>query len=153
MQGYWGDRQRTAEALLPNPIEGQVRDPVYRSGDLVVQGEDGNFKLLGRRDHQIKSRGYRIELGDIEAALFAHPAVLDCAVIAIPDELVTNRIRAFVVAREGVSESEFVTFCAQRIPHYMIPERFELLDTLPKTSTGKVDRQALSTDGSLLRRM
>jgi amino acid adenylation domain-containing protein len=145
MQGYWGDRERTARVLFPNsPYGGEVHDPAYRTGDLVRQAEDGNFRLLGRRDHQIKSRGYRIELGEIETVLYAHPAVVECAVIAVADELITNRIKAYVSIRDGVDTGELVRFCAERIPRYMIPESFEILERLPKTSTGKIDRQALS---------
>jgi amino acid adenylation domain-containing protein len=145
MQGYWGDRQRSQGVLFPNPYGGEVRDPVYRTGDLVRRAEDGNFHLLGRRDHQIKSRGYRIELGEVETALYAHPAVVECAAVAIPDELITNRIVAHVVVRDSVGPRDLIRFCAKRIPRYMVPEAVEILETLPKTSTGKIDRQALST--------
>jgi acyl-coenzyme A synthetase/AMP-(fatty) acid ligase len=121
---------------------------VYRTGDLVQEDEDGSYRFLGRRDTQIKSRGYRIELGDVESTLVAHPAVVECAVIAVPDELITNRIRAFVAVREKVvEEADLVRFCAERIPHYMIPESFEFRDHLPRTSTGKIDRQALRSSG------
>jgi amino acid adenylation domain-containing protein len=145
MNGYWADPEKTGRVLFPNPYGGELRDPVYRTGDLVQQDHGGNFRLLGRRDHQIKSRGYRIELGEIETALYAHPDVLECAVIAIPDELITNRIRAFVVSRDAVDQGNLIRFCADRLPHYMIPEEFTFLADLPKTSTGKIDRQALSS--------
>jgi amino acid adenylation domain-containing protein len=143
MQGYWGDTERTGQALVPDPLAPHLRDLVYRTGDLVQQGDDGEYRLLGRRDHQIKSRGYRIELGEIEAALYAHPGVLECAAVAIPDPLVTNRIVAYMVGRDGLTADELTTFCADRIPRYMLPERFEFARALPRTSTGKVDRQAL----------
>jgi acyl-coenzyme A synthetase/AMP-(fatty) acid ligase len=106
--------------------------------------EDGNYRFLGRRDAQIKSRGYRIELGDIETALYSHPSVVECAVVPIPDDLVTNRIKAYVSTREPVSTADLVSFCGERLPKYMIPELMEFRDALPKTSTGKVDRQALT---------
>jgi acyl-coenzyme A synthetase/AMP-(fatty) acid ligase len=73
--------------------------PTYRTGDLVVQRSDGNFLYLGRRDSQIKRRGHRIKPREIEAVLQDHPSVVECAVAAIPDELVTNRIKAYVVAQ------------------------------------------------------
>jgi amino acid adenylation domain-containing protein len=144
MRGYWGDAERTSRALVRDPTR-RFRDPVYRTGDLVREMANGEHKLLGRRDHQIKRRGYRIELGDIETAILAHPDVLECAVIAVPDPLVTNRIRAHVVARNDLSQKDLQQFCADRIPQYMVPEHIELVPALPRTSTGKVDRQALQT--------
>lgn len=143
MRGYWSDEERTERSLVRDPLREGRTDPAYRTGDLVRQELDGDYRLLGRRDHQIKSRGYRIELGDIESALYAHPAVVECAVVAFPDPIVTNRITAFVVALGRVSQRDLIGFCGERIPHYMIPEQIELVPALPKTSTGKVDRQAL----------
>ena len=145
MQGYWGDEQRTQAALLRDWQGESGGLPVYRTGDLAYLDEHGDWIFLGRRDSQIKSRGYRIELGDIEAALSQHPFVLECAVVAVPDEVVTNRIKAFVVASDTVDEEELSRFCAERIPRYMTPELYEFLDELPRSSTGKIDRRALST--------
>jgi amino acid adenylation domain-containing protein len=144
MQGYWGDRERTSASLVDNPLGGIGRELVYRTGDLVEQLPSGDYRLLGRRDHQIKSRGYRIELGDIESALYAHPAVVECAVMAIPDPMITNTIVAFVVLRSNVERSDLIDFCASRLPHYMVPHNIDIRMELPKTSTGKIDRQALT---------
>ncbi len=143
MKGYWGDLDRTRERLVQSPLAQHHGDPVYRTGDLVIEEENGSYTFLGRRDNQIKSRGYRIELGDIESAIHAHPGVLECAVVAIPDEVVTNRIHAYVNIRQEMDESELSRFCAERIPRYMVPERFIMVRELPKTSTGKIDRQAI----------
>jgi amino acid adenylation domain-containing protein len=142
MRGYWGDPDRTALALAPSPLD-EVGDLVYRTGDLVEDMGGGSYRFLGRRDSQVKSRGYRIELGDIESALLAHPEVVEAAVVAIPDELVTNRIEAFVVTNGNLSRRDLVRFCSERVPRYMIPESIEFQEDLPKTSTGKVDRQML----------
>ena len=142
-QGYWGDPEKTDRVLLRDRFGASHADPVYRTGDLVHQDGDGILWLVGRRDAQIKSRGYRIELGDVENAIYQHDAVTECAVKAIPDELVTNRIEAYVVLRGGVSTDELAGFCRERLPAYMVPERFHARDSLPKTSTGKVDRKAL----------
>jgi acyl-coenzyme A synthetase/AMP-(fatty) acid ligase len=139
MQGYWGDPERTASALQGDASGA----PVYRTGDLVRLDDDGNWSYLGRRDEQIKSRGYRIELGEIEVVLNSHPDVVECAVVAVADEIVTNRIKAFVVTSVPVSEEELVNFCLDRLPRYMIPEFFEFRDELPKSSTGKIARKAL----------
>ncbi len=145
MHGYWGDPVRTERGLVADPTGRGLRDAAYRTGDLVRLDDGGNYVLHGRRDHQIKSRGYRIELGEIETAIYAHPDVLECAVIAIPDPLVTNRIHAFVAGRPGLTETAVVRICGERIPQYMVPERIELRDALPKTSTGKIDRQAIAS--------
>jgi acyl-coenzyme A synthetase/AMP-(fatty) acid ligase len=143
MQGYWGDAERTARTRLPNPWQPDIGDPVYRTGDLVCELPDGNLRFLGRRDSQIKSRGYRIELGDIESVLNAHPAVVECAVVAVPDDLVTNRITCHLVLQGDVGGSELAAFCAERLPSYMIPETFDVHPELPRTTTGKIDRQML----------
>jgi acyl-coenzyme A synthetase/AMP-(fatty) acid ligase len=117
---------------------------MYRTGDLVRRRDDGHLIFIGRRDHQIKSRGYRIELGDIEVTLAAHPRIAECAVVAIPDEAIGSRLRAFVVTNEPLSEGDLVRFCADRLPKYMLPESFEFVAALPRTSTGKTDRTILA---------
>lgn len=153
MQGYWGDAERTARTLLREWNGETSGYPVYRTGDLTHLDENGDWIFLGRRDSQIKSRGYRIELGDIEAALNQHPAVVECAVVAIPDDIVTNRIKAFVVTRDSIAEEELNRFLGERLPRYMAPELYELRDDLPRSSTGKIDRptlvqEALSATGA-----
>jgi L-proline---[L-prolyl-carrier protein] ligase len=144
MAGYWGDTDLTAKKLTASPVSRHLGDLVYRTGDLVEEQPDGNYRFIGRRDNQIKSRGYRIELGDIEAALGAHPAVLEVAAVAIPDEMISNRIVGFASLREEVSQSELLQFCGERVPKYMVPETLYVVDELPKTSTGKIDRRALA---------
>jgi amino acid adenylation domain-containing protein len=144
MSGYWNDAERTARVLAPSPHHAPLRDLSYCTGDLVREGDDGNYEFLGRRDLQVKSRGYRIELGEIETALQAHEGVLEAAVVAVPDELVGSRIHAFAAGRAGLAERELLDACRARLPAYMVPERLELLDALPQTSTGKTDRQALA---------
>ncbi|MGH2704386.1 MAG: amino acid adenylation domain-containing protein [Actinomycetota bacterium] len=145
MAGYWEDPEKTQQVLVPNPVSGSRPGLVYRTGDLVRRRADGVYQFLGRRDAQVKTRGYRVELGEIESAIYAHPAVEECAVVAVPDELVTTRIKAFVVTRQRLGQSELAAFCIRRIPRYMVPETVEFRSSLPKTSTGKVDRQALRT--------
>ncbi len=144
MQGYWGDKKRTQATLLSG--WGGHPFPTYRTGDLAHLDADGDWIFIGRRDSQIKSRGYRIELGDIEATLNLHPAIEECAVVAVPDELVTNRIKAYVVPREDVDDDELTRFCSERLPRYMAPELYEFRDELPRSSTGKIDRRALAVE-------
>ena len=139
--GYWGDPDRTAERLgeAPGVEPGTIW---YRTGDRVVETATGDLVFVGRRDHQVKSRGYRIELGEIETVLHQHPDVAECAVVAVPDELVTNRIVA-AVSPSSLEPTELVHHCEQFLPAYMVPQQWHLLDELPHTSTGKVDRVAL----------
>jgi len=134
MQGYWAR----------DGYPGDDEPGLYRTGDLVRETATGDYEFIGRRDSQIKSRGYRIELGDIEAALLSHPDIVEGAVVPVPDDLVTNRIRACVVTRHGLTEDKIVPFLSDLLPKYMIPESFVFSDSLPKTSTGKIDRQRLS---------
>lgn len=138
MRGYWEDPERTARTLS---VEGEER--YYRTGDLVSLRSDGELLFAGRRDTQIKTRGYRVELGEIEAALNAIEVVVEATVIAVPDEAITNRLKAFVVAGAPVTETELARLCRDRLPGHMIPDEIELRPELPKSSTGKVDRRAL----------
>lgn len=147
MAGYWGDAEKTARGLVPNPLPSPIRgDTVYRTGDVVGIDDAGDYLYIGRRDNMVKSRGYRIELGDIETALYAHSGIKEAAVIAIPDDEVTNRLKAFVVTEPAgaLSAQEVQQHCLQHVPRYMIPELVEFRSDLPRTSTGKVDRQALT---------
>ena len=146
-QGYWGDPARTAATFLEGPSPAAER--VYRTGDIVSLSADGNYRLLGRRDRMIKSRGYRIELDEIETVLQSHPAIKEAAVVTVPDELIGNRIQAFVAFSEALSPGAGMLrdYCLEKLPRYMVPESFEVLDELPKTSTGKVDRTRLARGG------
>ena len=149
--GYWGDPDKSGRALVEDPRPPRRGERLYRTGDLVTPDEQGEYLFLGRRDSQVKSRGYRIELGDVEAALYAHPAVIEAAVVAIPDDDVGSRLRAFVALRAGeqVTAAALQAHCASRVPRYMVPERIEIRAALPKTSTGKTDRTRLAADARL----
>ena len=145
MSGYWNDRARTEETLKRDPRGGP--DIAYCTGDRVRLQENGDYEFLGRRDHMIKIRGFRVETGEIEAVLAAHPNVLEAVVVAIPDEQMGNRIASSVVPRSGLDlePKDLRSFCTERLPSYMVPEHLEIVDELPRTSTGKADRQALLT--------
>jgi amino acid adenylation domain-containing protein len=146
-QGYWGDREKTAKNFVHNQFQPFFDEVAYRTGDIVTLAEDcANWIYVGRRDHMIKSRGYRIELGEIETALYNHKGLKEAAVVAIPDELLGNRIKAYVVPsdRNGLDENAIKNHCRETLPSYMVPENVEFVDELPKTSTGKVDRTALA---------
>lgn len=146
-QGYWGDPEKTAKGFVHNTYQPNYNEVAYRTGDIVVLDEDGiNWRYIGRRDHMIKSRGYRIELGEIESVLYSHQNVKEAAVVAIPDDLIGNRIKAFVVAmdKNGLTAKDLEDHCRQRLTRYMMPESIEFRDALPKTSTGKINRPVLA---------
>jgi amino acid adenylation domain-containing protein len=146
--GYWADPEKTKKMVVPNHFQENFEEKMYRTGDIVTVGEDGNYYFQGRRDSMIKSRGYRIELGEIESALLSHPGVREAAVLAVPDEIIGNRIRAIVAPHVAGSLGvlELQQYCASRVPKYMIPELVDLYDELPKTSTGKIDRVKLASE-------
>jgi amino acid adenylation domain-containing protein len=143
MKGYWNDPERTARMLQPDP-RGR---PGFAccTGDRVRLRPDGAYEFLGRRDHLVKSRGYRIELGEIEATLAAHPEVREAVAVPVPDAALGHRIVATVVPRPGASPDAagLRAFCGARLPGYMVPERLEVRNELPRTSTGKADRNTL----------
>jgi amino acid adenylation domain-containing protein len=143
MQGYWADEERTSASLIANPFLPELGDPVYKTGDLVIEETDGTYTLIGRRDQQIKRRGYRIELGDIESTLLAHRSVDEAAVTAAAENGVTERVVAHVVTG-GVDQGDLIRFCADRLPRYMLPDEIIVLDALPRTVTGKIDRYRLT---------
>jgi len=96
----------------------------------------------------IKTRGYRVELGEIEAVMVAHPAVNEAVALAIPDDAIGNTIHAIVTINDGKSltSTELKRHCAEKLPSYMVPEEIEFCETLPRTGTGKVDRQRLLSE-------
>ena len=141
MRGYWNLPERSARAFHVD----EAGERWYRTGDLVREEADGNLLFVGRRDRMVKRRGYRVELGEIESALYRHPDVVEAAVVALPSEE-GIRIEAFVSRADGGKGSiiEMKTFCSKEIPLYMIPDRFVFRPSLPKTSTDKIDYQALT---------
>jgi acyl-coenzyme A synthetase/AMP-(fatty) acid ligase len=142
MLGYWNLPEQTARAFLVD--EDGTR--WYRTGDIVVPDDAGDLLFVGRRDRMVKRRGYRIELGEIEAGLYRHPAVREAAVVATAaaDGVV---ITAFLSCRTAPAPTtiEMKRFCAETLPASMVPDRFVFHETLPKTSTDKLDYQTLAT--------
>jgi acyl-CoA synthetase (AMP-forming)/AMP-acid ligase II len=146
--GYWGRPEDTARALRPNPLlppELGDCERVCYSGDLVKTDDEGFLYYVGRRDTMIKSSGYRISPTEVEEVLFASGHLRQAAVIGIPDDALGQAIKAFVVAREGsdLNPDDLITHCGERMPRYMVPKMVEIMDDLPKTSSGKVDYPAL----------
>jgi amino acid adenylation domain-containing protein len=148
MRGYWGQPAKTQEVLVPHPLGAGHDELVYRTGDLVTLGPEGNYIYLGRRDSMVKIRGYRVELGEVEAALHRHPAVREAAVVPVSDELLGSRLRAVVAVDDAASltREALLDHCRQWLPTYMVPDIAEFREALPRTSTGKVDRTRLARE-------
>jgi amino acid adenylation domain-containing protein len=146
-RGYLNLPGLTAEKFIPDPFGASAGARLYKTGDLVRYLPGGEIEFLGRLDHQVKVRGYRIELGEIEAALAAHPQVWEAVVVAREYSETDKRLVAYVVpAADGGAEeltAEVRAFLQQRLPEYMTPSAFVLLDSLPLTPNGKVDRRVL----------
>ncbi|WP_109107603.1 non-ribosomal peptide synthetase [Azospirillum sp. TSO35-2] len=142
-RGYLGRPAATAERFIPDPF-GAAGGRLYRTGDLARWREDGTVEFLGRRDHQVKLRGFRIELGEIEAHLAAEPGVREAVVVAWETNGVTRLVGYLVpVAGQRPDPAAVAAALAARLPAHMVPARLMLLDAIPVTPTGKLDRAAL----------
>lgn len=141
MRGYWNLPDQNARAFLVDQDGRQW----YRTGDIVVGDSAGCYKYLSRRDRMVKRRGYRVELGEIEVGLLKHPEVREAAVIAVPDAQSGVRVVAFIGCTHDLRLSIIAlkSFASQNLPPYMIPDMFVIVDALPRTSTDKIDYQAL----------
>jgi amino acid adenylation domain-containing protein len=146
-RGYLGRPDLTAASFIPDAWSGEAGARVYRSGDLARHGGGGTIDLLGRADAQVKVHGFRIEPGEIEAALVADALVREAAVVA-RDEPEGKRLVAYVVAAgEPPTSEQLRRALLRRLPEHMVPAVFVVLDRLPLTANGKVDRRALPAPG------
>jgi len=141
-QGYLNQPSATAEKFIANPF-GTSR--LYKTGDRARFLADGNIEFIGRSDFQVKIRGFRIEMGEIEFALRQHPALQACVVVAHQNAKGDKQIIAYCVptAPTIVTSSELAQFLRQRLPLYMLPAAFVMLDDLPLSANGKLNRAAL----------
>jgi amino acid adenylation domain-containing protein len=148
--GYLNQPERTAERFVPDPFSSDPQSRMYRTGDLVRYLDDGNIEFLGRVDDQVKVRGFRIELGEIESVLLSQQGVKQAFVLAREENGQEKQLAAYVVAdREaGVTGQQLRETLRSRLPDYMIPSSLMILDRLPLTSNGKIDRNALPKPGS-----
>ena len=145
-RGYVNQPGLTAEKFIPDLYGGEAGARLYRTGDVGRHSGDGNVEFLGRADQQVKLRGYRIELGEIEAALQSHAAVRESVVVAREESNGERRLVGYVVlGREasGVTISELRAFLQAKLPDYMVPSALVVLEELPLTRNGKVDRRSL----------
>jgi len=144
-RGYLNRPQLTAEKFIPDPFSDRAGARLYRTGDLARFLPDGNLEFLGRTDHQVKIRGFRIELAEIETVLGEHPLVREVAVIAREDAPGDKRISAYIVPRSGHAPdvSDLRNHLKRRLPDYMLPSVFAILESMPLSETGKIDRESL----------
>ena len=146
--GYLKQPDLTAERFVPNPFTNKPGSRIYKTGDVARYLLDGNVEFLGRNDFQVKIRGMRVELGEIEVELKRHSAVRD-AVVILAKENQESRLVAYVVFQreQSASGKEMREFLQKRLPQYMLPSGFVVLDKFPLTPSGKIDRLALPASG------
>ena len=150
-RGYLGRPALTAERFVPDAFGNVPGARLYRSGDLAHRRPDGDLEYLGRIDYQVKVRGFRIELGEIEVAIAERPEVRQAVVLA-REEGGETRLTAYVVpSGEGLSTAALREELRRRLPDYMVPAAWVVLDALPLTPNGKLDRRALPAPGPALR--
>ncbi len=142
MQGYWGDPEETARRYRPG------RYPAERllyTGDLFWMDEDGFLYFVARKDDIIKTRGEKVAPREVEDVLYRLPGVVEAAVIGVPDEVLGQAVKAFIVCGDGASltEQDVLRHCAQHLEDFARPRYVEFRSTLPKTPSGKIDRRAL----------
>jgi amino acid adenylation domain-containing protein len=141
-RGYLNRADLTAEKFIPDPFSADANDRLYRTGDRARYRRDGQIEFLGRIDNQIKIRGFRVELEEIEQSLRAQSAISDCVVVYEED---AQRLIAYVVAKTGetIWTAALRGSLKESLPSYMVPSMFEVIDALPVTANGKIDRRAL----------
>ena len=144
-RGYLNNSPATAERFVGNPFATKPGERLYRTGDMARQLGDGRIEFLGRLDHQVKIRGFRVELGEIEAVLKQHAIVRDAVVMIEEEPHGRKRLLAFVVTakKEPQVTTELRGFLSERLPAYMVPSAVVILESMPLTANGKVDRATL----------
>ncbi len=144
-RGYLNRAELTAEKFVPNPLADSRAARLYRTGDRVRYQPDGALEFLGRIDNQVKIRGFRIEVGEIEHAIRSHELVSDAIVMVCEDEANDKRLVAYVVTSSAITPTttELRDYLSPKLPAYMLPTAFMVLESFPLLPNGKIDRQAL----------
>ena len=143
MRGYWEKPNETAKSLKPGPLPGET---VLYSGDLFRTDEEGWLYFVARKDDIIKSRGEKVSPREVENAIYSIESVLEAAVVGVPDEILGQAVKAFLVLKEGhaLTEREVIRHCLARLDNYMAPKYVEFVAELPKTDTGKIKKTGLA---------
>ena len=151
--GYLNDPELTAARFLPDPSDPTGKARRYRTGDRVRRLPDGQFEFLGRMDSQVKIRGHRIEPGDVESALRSHPSVRAAIVVDRPAPGGMRELVACIQCHEATAMdvSDLRNHLSERLPDFMIPAAFRVVDTWPLNAAGKVDRESLATGADAVR--
>jgi len=146
MRGYWNREDLNAGAFLERRPPGQLPKQYYRTGDRVFRHADGQLRFLGRIDRMVKTRGHRVELDEVEATIAKHDHVLEVAAFVVPDEYGSQIIMAALVPKPGIQidKSEIHKLLRANLPTYAIPQDIFSMQALPHTSSGKIDRRALT---------
>ncbi len=146
-RGYLNRPDLTQEKFIPNPFNNQPGERLYKTGDLARYLSDGNIEFLGRLDRQVKIRGFRIELNEVETVIAQHRSVRETVVMAREDIPGRKYLAAYIVSNhlEALSSSTLRDFLKKKLPSYMVPGAFVMLNALPLTPNGKVDHRALAT--------
>ena len=141
MKGYWGDPEATREVL---------KDDGLHTGDLARIDEDGYIFIAGRQSDMIKAGAFRIHPQEIEDVIIEMPGVVECAVTGIPDEIMGEKVKAFVVLQADLclDEKDILRYCKKNLPEYKVPKVVEFVDSLPRTTSGKIKRYALKEENS-----
>jgi len=144
-RGYLKRAELTAERFVPNPHSEEAGARLYKTGDVGRYLKDGEIEYLGRKDNQVKLRGYRVELEEVEYALREQKGVKDAVVVMREEEVGEKRLVAYVVMEEGaeVSVSRMRAQMKERLPVYMVPSAYAVIEKLPLGPNGKIDRRAL----------
>lgn len=145
MRGYWGDPETTERVLKPGPLPGEK---VLYTGDLFKMDEEGFLYFVGRKDDMIKTRGERVSPKEVENAIYGLEGVVEVAVIPVSDDILGQAIKAFVVQRNGypMTEKDILRQCKKELEEFAIPKYIEFRASLPKTSSGKIDKLALKQE-------
>ncbi|HEX3153065.1 MAG TPA: amino acid adenylation domain-containing protein, partial [Candidatus Angelobacter sp.] len=147
VRGYWNGADLTAEKFVPDAWSGGWGERLYGTGDQVRYDASGNIEYLGRRDEQVKIRGNRIELGEIETVLLEQEEVDQCVAVVREVQGGEKRLFAYIVAKPGADESGLITrlreHAKRKLPEFMVPSAYALLESLPLSEHGKLDRKRL----------